>query len=59
MIQIRTISLRYHRRNYSSKNLSLNLPQGSINGLLGRNGAGKSNVAEKPVGLLFPTTAAI
>ena len=59
MIQINNLSFGYHRKKLLYKNLSLNLPQGSIYGLLGRNGAGKSTLLKNLVGLLFPTTGSI
>ena len=42
MIEVQNLSFGYKKRKLLYKNLNLSLPVGSIYGLLGKNGAGKS-----------------
>ena len=55
MIEVRNLSFGYKKRKPLYKNLNLQLPVGSIYGLLGKNGAGKSTLLKNFAGLLFPT----
>ena len=55
MIKIRNLSFSYNSKKHLYKNLSLDMPMGSIYGLLGKNGAGKSTLLKNLSGLLFPT----
>jgi len=55
MIEVKNLSFGYKKRKPLYKNLSLQLPVGSIYGLLGKNGAGKSTLLKNFTGLLFPT----
>ena len=59
MIQIKNLSFGYEKRKPLYKNLTLNLPVGSIYGLLGKNGAGKSTLLKNFIGLLFPTNGEV
>ena len=54
MLTIQNLSFGYNRRKQVFDNLSLTLKQGSIYGLLGKNGTGKSSLLRLMVGLLFP-----
>lgn len=54
MISIKNLSFGYSPRKLLYKNVSLELPSGSIYGLLGKNGAGKSTLLKNLAGLLFP-----
>lgn len=49
-IEIRNLSKEY--RDFSLKNLSLNVPQGTVLGLIGENGAGKSTLIQSMLGLI-------
>ncbi|WP_300601281.1 ABC transporter ATP-binding protein [Niabella sp.] len=55
MIEVANLSFGYKKRKPLYRNLNLNLPVGSIYGLLGKNGAGKSTLLKNFTGLLFPT----
>ena len=44
MIQIKDLNFAYPRQQALFKSLSLNLEAGSITGLLGKNGAGKTSL---------------
>lgn len=55
MIEVKNLSFGYKKRKPLYKNLNLQLPVGSIYGLLGKNGAGKSTLLKNFTGLLFPT----
>lgn len=59
MIQIRNLSFGYQPKKLLYKNLSLDMPAGSIYGLLGKNGAGKSTLLKNLSGLLFPLQGSI
>ncbi len=54
MVYIRNLSFRYKKRKLVLDNLDLELTPGSIYGLLGRNGAGKSSLLYNLCGLLYP-----
>jgi ABC-2 type transport system ATP-binding protein len=54
MIQIKDLNFAYPRQQALFKNLSLNLGAGSITGLLGKNGAGKTSLLKLFSGLLHP-----
>ncbi|HMI62551.1 MAG TPA: ABC transporter ATP-binding protein [Puia sp.] len=54
MIDIRNLSFGYKKGRLLYENLSLSLESGSIYGLLGKNGAGKSTFLKALIGLLFP-----
>lgn len=49
-IEIRNLSKEY--RDFSLKNLSLNVPRGTVLGLIGENGAGKSTLIQSMFGLI-------
>lgn len=49
-IEIRNLSKEY--RDFSLKNLSLNVPRGTVLGLRGENGAGKSTLIQSMLGLI-------
>jgi len=55
MIELSSLTFSYHRRKPLFQNLSLSLQPGSIYGLLGKNGAGKSSLLRLISGLLYPT----
>lgn len=59
MIQIEKLSFGYNKKKLLYKDLSLNLAAGSIYGLLGKNGAGKSTFLKNLIGLLFPLNGTI
>lgn len=59
MIEVKNLSFGYKKRKPLYKNLNLQLPVGSIYGLLGKNGAGKSTLLKNFIGLLFPTKGEI
>lgn len=54
MIDIQQLSFGYSRRQLLFRNLSLQLKEGHIYGLLGKNGAGKSTLLKNMAGLVFP-----
>lgn len=54
MIQIENLSFAYKKAKPIFQNLNLNLKEGNIYGLLGKNGAGKSSLLRNIAGLLFP-----
>lgn len=55
MIEAKNFSFGYKKKKPLYKQLDLQLPVGSIYGLLGKNGAGKSTLLKNFTGLLFPT----
>ena len=55
MIAVKNLSFAYRKRKPLYQNLNLQLPSGSIYGLLGKNGAGKSTLLKNFIGLLFPS----
>ena len=59
MIQLEDISFSYRQKQPLFDQLNLELPAGSIYGLLGKNGAGKSTLLKIITGLLFPKTGHI
>src|SRR4051812_13861080 len=54
MISIQNLSFGYKKGKMLYRDLSLSLESGSIYGLLGKNGAGKSTFLKTLTGLLFP-----
>ena len=54
MIAFDNVCFGYSRKRLLYKDLSLNLPNGRIYGLLGKNGAGKSTLLKNIAGTLFP-----
>lgn len=54
MIQIKDLNFAYPRQQALFKSLSLSLEAGSITGLLGKNGAGKTSLLKLLSGLLHP-----
>jgi ABC-2 type transport system ATP-binding protein len=54
MVEIRNLRFQYHKKRPLFEDLSLNLQPGSIYGLLGKNGAGKTSLLKIMSGLLFP-----
>lgn len=59
MIQIENLSFGYSKKKLLYKDLSLIIAEGSIYGLLGKNGAGKSTFLKNLIGLLFPLSGSI
>ncbi|HTE12448.1 MAG TPA: ABC transporter ATP-binding protein [Chitinophagaceae bacterium] len=59
MIHVQNLSFGYKQGRMLYENLSLSLESGSIYGLLGKNGAGKSTFLKTLVGLLFPKVGSI
>jgi len=59
MIHVDSVSFGYSSKKLLFENLSIKLHPGSIYGLLGRNGAGKSSLLRNIAGLLFPTAGKI
>ena len=59
MIQIENLSFGYSKKKLLYKDLSLRIAEGSIYGLLGKNGAGKSTFLKNLIGLLFPLNGSI
>jgi ABC-type multidrug transport system, ATPase component len=59
MIEIQNLNFHYAGQEPLFENLNLTLRQGSIAGLLGKNGAGKSSLLKLIAGLLFPSAGAI
>lgn len=59
MIKITDVSFGYTRKRKLFNSLSLELPQGSIVGLLGRNGEGKSTLMKLIVGQLIPSVGQV
>jgi ABC-2 type transport system ATP-binding protein len=55
MINIKNLSFNYGKRKQIFRNLNLNLSEGNVYGLLGKNGAGKSSLLKNMAGLLFPS----
>lgn len=55
MIKIKDLSFSYGKRKQIFKHLNLNLSNGNVYGLLGKNGAGKSSLLRNMAGLLFPS----
>ena len=59
MINTQDLSFGYRKGKLLYENLSLSLESGSIYGLLGKNGAGKSTFLKTLTGLLFPVSGKI
>lgn len=59
MININNLSFHYTKKNPLFEDLSLNIPEGNIYGLLGKNGAGKTTLLKLISGLIFPKTGVI
>jgi ABC-2 type transport system ATP-binding protein len=59
MIDIKNLTFGYSRATALFDDLNLELPGGSIYGLLGKNGAGKSSLLKIIQGLLFPTAGRV
>ncbi|MBV4355912.1 ABC transporter ATP-binding protein [Pinibacter aurantiacus] len=59
MIEVTNLSFGYKKRKPLYNNLTLQLPVGSIYGLLGKNGAGKSTLLKNFTGLLFPKSGTL
>lgn len=59
MIQIKDLNFSYPRQQALFKGLSLSLNTGSITGLLGKNGAGKTSFLKLITGLLYPKSGEI
>lgn len=59
MIQIENLSFGYNKKKLLYNDLSLSIEEGSIYGLLGKNGAGKSTFLKNLIGLLFPLSGNI
>lgn len=54
MIELQNITFRYSKKGRIFENLSLELPEGHIHGLLGSNGTGKSTLLKIICGLISP-----
>ena len=50
---------RRYRRTWALRNCSVEIPEGSVAGLVGPNGAGKTTLLHLAVGLLCPTTGSV
>lgn len=59
MIQLTNLNFAYSRQQALFSNLSVNLEAGSITGLLGKNGAGKTSLLKLLTGLLYPQSGEI
>ncbi|WP_128546915.1 ABC transporter ATP-binding protein [Larkinella soli] len=59
MIQLHNLSFGYSRKKLLFRDLNLSLPPGSIYGLLGKNGAGKSSLLRLMGGMLYPTAGSV
>lgn len=59
MIEVKNLSFGYNKKKLLYENLDISLTGGSICGLLGKNGAGKSTFLKNLIGLLFPTNGYI
>jgi ABC-2 type transport system ATP-binding protein len=59
MIRLSNVSFAYSRKKVLFRDLHLSLNPGSVYGLLGKNGAGKSSLLRLMGGLLFPTAGRI
>ncbi|WP_266367104.1 ABC transporter ATP-binding protein [Tellurirhabdus rosea] len=59
MVNVTQVTFGYGRRKILFRDLNLVLKPGSIYGLLGKNGAGKSSLLRLIVGLLFPLSGTI
>ena len=56
MVELNNIQFRYKKKRTLFNGLNLQLKGGSIYGLLGKNGAGKTSLLKQMAGLLFPDT---
>ncbi|MDR0926611.1 MAG: ATP-binding cassette domain-containing protein [Ignavibacteria bacterium] len=54
MISIQNLNFKYNRKNSVFSDITLNIAQGNIYGLLGENGVGKTTLLRLISGLLFP-----
>jgi ABC-2 type transport system ATP-binding protein len=54
MVEVHNLSFQYSKQRTLFGNLSLELPAGSITGLLGKNGAGKTTLLKLLTGLVHP-----
>ncbi len=59
MIQVNDLNFSYSKQRNLFSNLSLSLEGGSITGLLGKNGAGKTSFLKLLTGLLYPKSGEI
>lgn len=59
MVRVHQLSFGYSRKTRLFEDLSLQLEQGQIYGLLGKNGAGKSSLLRNLAGLLYPQAGTI
>lgn len=59
MISIRELSFSYKQQQPLFTNLNLDIKAGSITGLLGKNGAGKTSLLKMIIGLHYPQTGGI
>ena len=59
MIQIKDLNFSYPRQQALFRCLSMNIGPGSITGLLGKNGAGKTSLLKLISGLLYPHSGEI
>jgi ABC-2 type transport system ATP-binding protein len=59
MIQIKDLNFNYPRQEALFSGLSLQLEPGSITGLLGKNGAGKTSLLKLLTGLLYPQSGSV
>lgn len=54
IINVKNLCFYYSRSSYLLENINLELENGHIHGLLGKNGEGKSTLLKLTCGLLFP-----
>ncbi|GAB3899390.1 ABC transporter ATP-binding protein [Larkinella knui] len=59
MIELTNLTFGYTPKKTMFRNLNLSIQPGSIYGLLGKNGAGKSSLLRLMGGMLFPTAGAV
>lgn len=59
MIQVQDLNFSYSKQRLLFRNLNVNLEAGSITGLLGKNGAGKTSLLKLLTGLLYPQSGSI
>lgn len=59
MIQIKDLNFAYQRRKALFSNLTMQLEAGSITGLLGKNGAGKTSLLKLITGTLHPQSGSV
>ena len=59
MIQIKKLGFSYDKKNPVLKNISVNIPEGSVTTILGPNGSGKTTLLHLILGILVPSQGKI